>query len=150
MIAAGDNFPETTVDAERRTVQVRLTASTNKYPVQAMYQSAHECIHCLGPAGRRDTIYFEEGLANHFALTYPELPSHIRSQNEVLLLSLFAAPLAAFRKLNATDEHIRHLRLEQPYFDLLTPQLVHKYFSASLELARVLCRRLPEERPPTL
>ena len=86
---AGSSFPETIVDPAGKTVQVRITASTRKYPMQATYQLAHEAIHCLAPVGRRDTIFFEEGLATHFALTYPDIsppdrarrrPQHVLEQ----------------------------------------------------------------------
>src|ERR1700680_1195508 len=73
VVVARASFPETTRDAVKHTVQVRITASTTKYPMQAAYQHSHEAIHCLAPACRRDTIWFEEGLANHVALTFPEI-----------------------------------------------------------------------------
>lgn len=147
---AGTSFPETTADTIKSAVQVRITASTNQYPMQAAYQLAHEAIHCLAPAGRRDTIWFEEGLANHFALTYPELSKQYRAEAEAGVPALFVEPLNSFRSLNATDEQIRAVREEQPLFDNLTPELIQKYFSASAELAPKLCNRLPLGRPSAL
>jgi hypothetical protein len=147
---AGSSFPETTVDTIKKAVQVRITASTNRDPMQATYQLAHETIHCLAPAGRRDAIWFEEGFANHFALTYPELSRRYRAEAEASVPALFVEPLDAFRSLNATDEQIGTLRQEQPLFDELTPELIQKYFSAPAELARKLCDRLPLNRPSVL
>jgi hypothetical protein len=114
---AGSSFPETTVDAIGKTVQVRITASTKQFPMRATYQLAHETIHCLAPAGRPDTIWFEEGLANHFALTYPELSQRYRAEAEASVPAMFVEPLNAFRSLNATDEQIEALRQELPLFD---------------------------------
>jgi len=118
--------------------------------MQAAYQLSHEAIHCLASAGRRDTIWFEEGLANHFALTFPEISPPTKSENEQKLPALFVGPVKAFRSLNATDEQIRLLRIVHPWFDLLTLEIIQKHFSATAELAAQLCNRLPKERPNVL
>jgi hypothetical protein len=70
VLIEGQNFPQTLVSDHDRTVTVRLTESTRKYPQQAIFQLAHEAVHCLSPAARLDTLGFEEGLANHHALTF--------------------------------------------------------------------------------
>src|ERR1700730_3173430 len=74
VLIEGQRFPQTLVSEAARTTRVRLTLSTNLYPLQATFQLAHEAIHCLSPAERTDTIWFEEGLANHHSLTFSELP----------------------------------------------------------------------------
>jgi hypothetical protein len=147
VLVHGFNFPETTANDADKSVQVRVTASTTRYPMQAAFQLSHEAIHCLAPACRRDTIWFEEGLANHFSLTFPEISAPTRAENERDVPNLFVGPLKAFRDLKATDEQIRALRSDESWFDRITPDLIQKHFSASAELAKRLCQRLPIERP---
>jgi hypothetical protein len=143
----GDTFPETSPGSRPRTYSIRLTASTLKYPQQRVYQLAHESIHCLAPTLRRETLWFEEGLANHFALTLPDLPESYRAEAETLLPKLFEGPLAAIRALGASDEAIRLLRLKQPTFDALDTAIIRSHFGASHQLANALCQRLPSGRP---
>ena len=115
--------------------------------MQAAFQLSHEAVHCLAPASRRDTIWFEEGLANQVSLTFPEIDENYRQEAEANVPTLFVEPLAAFRSLSATDDQIKQMREEEPCFDKLTPSLIQKYFNTSNELAEKLCRRLPLKRP---
>jgi hypothetical protein len=150
VIVDRDNFAETLVDRTARRVEVHITNSTRKYPTQAIYQLAHEAVHCFVASGRRDTIYFEEGLANDFALTLPDLPALYRNQALATLPTLLREPLSAFRALNATDEAIRALRAVQPDFDALTPDIIVNSFGVSPQTASDVCKRMPHERPFTM
>ena len=148
VVPEGQSFPETTIpDTAKKQVRVRVTMSTLQYPMQAAFQLSHEAVHCLAPTSRRDTIWFEEGLANHVSLTFPEIGENVREENAAKVPTLFVEPLAAFRSLSATDEQIKQMRAEEPCFDKLTPSLIQKYFNTSDELSEKLCRRLPLERP---
>lgn len=150
VLVEGANYPETLVNTKAKSAQVRITESTKKYPDQAAFQLAHEAIHCLAPVERRDTIWFEEGLANHFSLTYGGVSQATRVVNETIVPELFREPLEAFRKLNPTDEKIRSMRIEEPVFDNLTPKLIQKHCGADQQLARQLCQRLPLSRPSVM
>ena len=147
VLIEGQRFPQTLVSEAHRTFRVRLTESTNTYPQQALFQLAHEAIHCLSPAERLDTIWFEEGLANHHSLTFSELPARYRKESEKLVPTLFAEPLAAFRSLNPADEKIKALRLRHPDFNSWDAGLIQQHFATTEELAVTLARRLPNERP---
>jgi hypothetical protein len=142
-----DSYPETIADRETRTVTIHIMKSTLQFPSQAMYQLAHESIHCLIASGRRDTLYFEEGLAVDFSVTYPGLQGEYRREAENSLFHLFQAPLEAFRALNAKDAAIKALRGELPNLDGLLPTQIQTHFEVSESLATAVCLRLPSERP---
>jgi len=91
----GDNYPETTCNEATMEVTVRVTESTIKYPLQRSYQLIHESVHCLSPRNKRETLFFEEGLANWYALTHQSLPESYRKEAEALLDSLLAKPSAS-------------------------------------------------------
>lgn len=147
VVPEGQSFPETIRDLSKKQVRVRVTVSTLQYPMQAAFQLCHEAVHCLAPTSRRDTIWFEEGLANHVSLTFREIAEDVRRENEANVPTLFVEPLAAFRSLSATDEQIRQIRAEEPCFDKFTPSLIKKYFNTSDDLSEKLCHRLPLQRP---
>jgi hypothetical protein len=150
VLIEGQRFPQTLVSEASRTFRVRLTESTNDHPQQALFQLAHEAIHCLSPAERCDTIWFEEGLANHHSLTFSELPARYRKESEERVPSLFVEPLAAFRSLNPADEMIKALRLTYPDFNSWNADLIQQHFATTRELAERLAGRLPKERPETM
>ena len=147
VLIEGDDYPETIVDDDARVIRVRITNKVLTWPPEARYQLAHEAIHCIVATGRRETIYFEEGLANHHALTLPGLPRKYRRGAEKRLIEVLRPPLAAFRALNPTDERIRALRAEQQNVDELQPALVARIFEVSPDKATAVCRRMPEGRP---
>jgi hypothetical protein len=132
------------VDTATKTVRTRITESTKTYPQQATFQLAHEAIHCLAPVER------EEGLANHFSLSFGGLPQNYRTESEKMVPEIFRGPLAAFRKLSPTDDQIRNLRNEQPVFDKFTPELIRQHCGADKNLALELCLRLPFDRPAAM
>ena len=104
VLVDGDNFPETIVNDARRTIRVRVTNLVRSSREEARYELGHESIHCLLATGRRDTIYFEEGLANHYALTLPCIPRPWRRRAKAKLPELLSAPYEAFRALCPTDD----------------------------------------------
>ncbi|MGB7246414.1 MAG: hypothetical protein WBC64_07050 [Methylovirgula sp.] len=108
----GDIHPETIIDSNAGVIQVRITNSAATDALRRRYQLAHESIHCIVATGRRDTIYFEEGLASYYALTLSCLDRNYRRRARNELPGILRAPLAAFKALKASDEAIRALRLE--------------------------------------
>ena len=147
IVVLGNDYPETTTIELLHVVVVRITESTRQFPMQAIYQLTHETVHCLSPHGRRDTLYFEEGLANHCALTQPLLPEPYLADCLADLPPILLGPLNAFRALNPTAQAVRALRAEQPNLDAVTPALVQGYFGVSHELAAAVCQRMPMGRP---
>jgi hypothetical protein len=143
----GDNFPETIVDDALQTIRVRVTNLVRSSSQEARYELGHESIHCLLATGRRDTIYFEEGLANHYALTLSGIPRSWRRQAKAKLPRLLAGPYEAFRALSPTDKKIRALRVEQPDIDQLEPTLIEKHFHVSRRVAEAVCQRMRFDRP---
>jgi hypothetical protein len=143
----GDAYPETFVDTEAGIIQVRITNSAGRDAQKATYQLAHEAIHCIAATGRRDTIYFEEGLANYNALTSRYLDRNYRRRARRTLPGVLRVPLAAFEALKPTDEAIRALRLEQPDFDRLQPHLIERILGVGPDIAASVCQRMPFDRP---
>jgi len=146
----GDNYPETTCDAVTREVTIRVTTSTITYPQQRTYQLRHESVHCLSPRNRPDTLFFEEGLANWYALTHRSLPSEYRQKSEQKLDPLLAKPYKLFCALVPTYQQIAALRTDCPVLDDVTSELIIKHFSAAPELAAQLMERLPKNRPSVM
>jgi hypothetical protein len=143
----GSDFPEVTCDADTRTVNVRLTKSTEAFPHQQTYQLAHELIHCLTPRGRRDTLWFEEGFANWHAVSFPQLPKSYRTETEKEIIDLLAAPYHSFLRLKPTAGKLLRLRNHRPVLDDVRADDIVTYFGASPQLADELCQRLPTDRP---
>jgi hypothetical protein len=146
----GDNYPETTCDAVTREVTIRVTTSTIRHPQQRTYQLTHESVHCLSPRKRSDTLFFEEGLANWYALTHRSLPREYRHEAEQKLDPLLAKPYKLFCALMPTYQQIASLRADCPVLDDVTSELIIKHFSATPELAAQLMERLPKNRPSVM
>jgi hypothetical protein len=147
VLVQGDNFPETIVDDARQSIRVRVTNLVRLSADEARYELSHESIHCLLATGRRDTIYFEEGLANFYALTLPSLSRQWRRAAKAKLPKILKMPYEAFCALRPTDARVKALRDELPDIDELTPSLVEKHFKVPAEVAAVVCRRMERDRP---
>jgi hypothetical protein len=143
----GNNYPETTCNESTRNVIVRTTLSTIQHPLQRAYQLIHESVHCLSPRNKRETLFFEEGLANWYTLTHRSLPKNYRDENEELLDPLLAKPYRAFSELKPTYAKIAALRSDCPGLDDVRPSLIMKHFDAPKETADRLMERMPEARP---
>lgn len=143
----GSNYPETTCDEVTRDVTVRATVSTLADPLQRTYQLTHESVHCLSPRNRRDTLFFEEGMANWYTLTSASLPEDYRRKAARTLEPLLAKPYNLFLQLNPTFQKIVALRKDCLGLDDVTPELIIKSFSTTAALASMLTERLPKDRP---
>jgi hypothetical protein len=146
----GEDHPETTCNDVTKDVIVRVTVSTMTYPQQRTYQLTHESVHCLSPRNRRDTLFFEEGLANWYVLTHPSLPDEFRKDAERILDPFLAKPYKLFCELKPTYGRIAALRADCPGLDDVTPELIIKHFTASPGLAAKLMERLPKDRPAVM
>ncbi len=65
-----NNQPQTWFPGDRGHVLIQLTESCRNNIVEAVYQTAHEAVHCLFPKPFGSATYFEEGLATYFAKKY--------------------------------------------------------------------------------
>jgi hypothetical protein len=146
----GQKHPETSCNEETRSVVVRVTKSTIDHPHQRAYQLIHESVHCLSPRNRRDTLFFEEGLANWYALTHPSLPESYRQANEKILDPLLDKPYKIFCELRPAYAKVVALRNDCTGLDNVTTNLIIKHFGASTELAERLMERMPQERPDVM
>ncbi len=61
--------PETIYDGNKK-VDIILSGSSKKFPLQASFQLAHEMIHTLTPCIFQEVNYLEEGLAINFQFDY--------------------------------------------------------------------------------
>jgi hypothetical protein len=146
-VRVGDR-PETILDRDRALIQVHVTQMALHDENIAVYQLAHEAVHCVIASGRRDTIYFEEGLATQHALTLSKLPTKFRGRALSELPAFFKPPLFAFRALGPPKgDAIRKLRTECPDFDKLDESVLQRVIGASSQAAKNACKRLPESRP---
>src|SRR5688572_16155643 len=51
-----------------KNIAVQITMECYYDIDRAVFQVAHEVIHCLGPSGRQNANFLEEGLANLFSI----------------------------------------------------------------------------------
>ena len=102
-------------------------------------QLAHEAVHVVAGAFRRDATLFEEGLAVEFSLD--RVSSAYKALCERDLPSFFRNARDKFRELKATDAAIRELR-KKTTVDAITPSLLEEVFGASPELAAAPCNRV--------
>jgi len=146
----GQNHPETICNDVTKDVTVRVTVSTITYPEQRTYQLTHESVHCLSPRNRRDTLFFEEGLANWYTLNHAALSEAYRKEAESKLDPLLAKPYKIFCELKPTYARVAALRKDCPGLDNATVDLIIKHFGAPPELATKLVERLPKDRPTVM
>ncbi|HTO14422.1 MAG TPA: hypothetical protein VLZ83_01565 [Edaphocola sp.] len=67
------DYPQIWFPEHTNNIIIQLTSDCLYDINRAVYQLAHEAIHCLNPVLGEDTNYLEEGLATHFALEYTKL-----------------------------------------------------------------------------
>lgn len=146
VIFGGSCFAETIVDDLSHTITVRVTVTPEENRIQSSYQLAHEAVHCLIASGRRETIWFEEGMAVHFALTESGLPSNYLEAAKSALEDIFRNPFEAFKELGAGSGAVKKFRERYGDVDKIVPSHIKEHFSTSDCLAEKLCRRMPLAR----
>jgi hypothetical protein len=156
VVADRTKFAETILERSQ-SINVHVTKRASIDPQEATYELAHEAVHCIIASGRRDTIFFEEGLATHHALTLNALNRKFRKGAEATLTEVHAKPLFSFRRIIASiptpekqDDAIRTLRRRFPEIDQITPEAISQIFGVPLDLAQAVCRRMKPDRPSTM
>jgi uncharacterized protein YjaZ len=85
---------------------------------RAVYQIAHEIIHCLSPIGYANPKVLEEGLAEYFAIEYAKNNGHGNWSPDI---DKYEKALKLFKKLIMIDSDIiRKVRLIQPIISFIT------------------------------
>jgi hypothetical protein len=107
------------------------------------FQLAHEAIHVLSGALRRDATKLEEGFAVWFSLHHDQMNRKLRKREESALKPLFAEALKLFIDLGPTDDAISALRTLRPDLDTVEPADLERVFSVSEERALRILDRVP-------
>ncbi len=104
---------------------------------RAVYQVAHEIIHCLSPTGGANANVLEEGLATHFSAEYAENYGHgiwaPKADKYKIALSLFET------LLTIDSDIIKKVRKIQPKISLITSD---NLIEANEKIPRDLADRL--------
>ncbi len=137
-----DEIPQTERNGEDGCI-VYYYGKVRRDDDRLQFQLAHEAIHVLSGAIRREALLLEEGLATRFSLDVSSLS--YRDSARASLPVLFKDALVQFEQLRATDQTIKALRLKCPCLDDVTPDLLKEFFSATDELANSLCARVPPD-----
>lgn len=89
---------------------------------RAVFQVAHEVIHCLAPIGNMRANVLEEGIANFFSIEYALLHGHGNwTSNE----QKYTDASELVKQLLLLDpEIIKKLRLVQPTISLIDKELI--------------------------
>ena len=132
-------IPETVLPPGSDTVYVYYFDGALDNGQRLIVQLAHEVVHVVAGAFRRDATLFEEGLATEFSLD--RVSSAYKAPCEGDLPPFFRNTLDKFRELKASDAAIKALR-KQTTVDAITASVLEKVFGASPELAKALCDRV--------
>ncbi|HLH88073.1 MAG TPA: hypothetical protein VKX28_06415 [Xanthobacteraceae bacterium] len=131
--------PETVLAPHGDTVYVYYYDGASDDGQRLTLQLAHESIHVMAGAFRRDATVFEEGLAVSFSLD--RVSDTYRALAEPTLPELFRNALMRFRELGASNSAIKKLR-KHCSIDAITMDRMQKIFGASDSLAAALCERV--------
>ena len=112
------------------------------------FQLAHEAIHVLSGALKREARKLEEGFAVWFSLD--QVRRHYRRHARKLLPNLFKRALELFCQLKPTDSKIKELRSECPDLNDARAELLMRIFLVSDEQAQKILERVPFERDARL
>lgn len=100
--------------------------------VQAVYQVAHEVVHCLRPTLFGESTYLEEGLATYFAHQYTN--QHYGAIGTSDPKYKKASDLAQ-RLLEYKPSIIKELRISEPSMSLFTKEMILSHCPDMEELA---------------
>ncbi len=103
-------------------IAIRITSNCSDNMDRAVFQVAHEAIHCLSPTGLKNSNFLEEGLASHFSIQYTRDNGHgVWSYNE----EKYARALGLFEELITVDRDIiNKLRQREPTLSLITKEIL--------------------------
>lgn len=133
--------PQIWFSGETNNIIIQLTADCLYDMNRAVYQLAHEVIHCLNPVLGENTNYLEEGLATHFAVEYTKLngygnwivssPDYVKALN--LIEQIFQIEPQIISKIKSMKENLFFvekkdlLSINENIPDFLAEELVRKF-----------------------
>jgi hypothetical protein len=135
---------ETVPDGDDACV-VYYAREAKRDPQRLRFQLAHEAIHVLSGALKREALKFEEGLAVWFSLNFDDSDPRYSALARGTLPQMFSEALDLFEQLGPTDEKIKELRSRCNSLDGTTPELLQMVFSTTITLAERLCERVPAD-----
>ncbi len=117
-----DVLPRIWYPGNCKNVIIQITMNCLNDINRAVYQVAHETIHCLSPTGGRNGNFLEEGLAVHFSIEYTR-----NNGNGIWLSGIpkYDVALRLIEQLFIIDQDIiKKLRQKEPIFSLMTKELL--------------------------
>jgi hypothetical protein len=101
---------------------IQITANCLDDMNRAVFQVAHEAIHCLSPSGGRNANVLEEGLADYFSIEYTKMNGHGAWSSS--LASYQEASILVEQLLIIDQGSIKKARLIQPTLSLITKEVL--------------------------
>ena len=116
------NNPQIWYPEACKNIIIQITVSCSDDMNRAVYQVAHEAIHCLFPSGGENSNFLEEGLATHFSIEYTQSNGHgTWNSND----TKYEEALNLVNELFGIDPHIiKKLRYTEPILSLVTKELL--------------------------
>lgn len=125
-----------------KNIAIQITIDCRFNAPKAIYQVAHEAIHCLSPA-LGEATYLEEGLATYFSQDFTQSFCDIDFQPEIERYHI-ACNLVK-KLLDINPNIIKELRKETPQISALSKEmLVERIPNIPLDLAEKLTTRFSQ------
>lgn len=122
-------------------LSIQITENCMNDLNHAVFQVAHEAVHCLCPTGNQNASVLEEGLANLFSIIYCKENGHGNNWSANVQKYTDANNLVE-RLLDIDSEIIKKLRSIEPTISKIDKDLIIKVNPAiSSELAEQLTRK---------
>jgi hypothetical protein len=114
------DYPQTWFPGNTKNIAIQITMECQNDLNRAVYQVAHEIIHCLSPKIGQKANYLEEGLATHFSIEFARNNGHGMWTTDN---SKYETALRLIEQLFAIEpEIIVQLRQKQPILSLVTKE----------------------------
>lgn len=119
------NNPQTWYPGNCKNIAIQITMNCIDDINRAVFQVAHEVIHCLCPTGGQNANILEEGLANLFSIDYCKENGH--GDNWTSNKQEYTDATELVRQLLKIDNDIiKKLRSAQPTISLIDKELILK------------------------
>ena len=124
-VELNENGPQVWYPGNRKHIIIQISNNCEHDISRAVFQTAHEVIHCLCPTGKNNSNVLEEGLANLFSLDYTREHGHGLTWQTMNQKYTDASHL--LKELLAFDpDIIKKLRKIQPTISLINKALILK------------------------
>ena len=119
-----DNAPKIWYPGDRKHVIIQISNNCNNDLNRAVFEVAHEAIHCLSPTGQSSANVLEEGLANLFSIAYSSENGHGAWTSDDARYTFASEQVKALLFIDA--DIIKQLRKIQPTISLIDETLIRK------------------------